>query len=117
MKTEKVFWTDYGIFVCTKCQQSIQAPATNLHPELGVGPSIPEMIKNKFKSAFNEMGYKGRIRVMTSSCLGVCPTGYQAISQVSVEDPSLNKSYVFDPFEETSTLLEEIKKTLPPPTQ
>ncbi|MBL7545664.1 MAG: (2Fe-2S) ferredoxin domain-containing protein [Bdellovibrionaceae bacterium] len=112
MKTEKLFWTEYGIFICTKCQKSITAPVEKSATEFDGGTDIAEAIKNKFKSTLNEMGYKGRVRVMTSSCLGVCPTGYQAISQISATDPSLSKSYVFNPHQETSQVFEEIKKTL-----
>lgn len=114
MKTDKIYFSDFGIFVCTKCQQTIQGPPGDLNPKIGLGTQIPENIKNSFKADLNEKGYKGKVRVMSSSCLGICPTGSQAIAQISTTDPSLNKSYIFNPFEETEEVFEEIKKTLPP---
>lgn len=108
MKTDKVFFSEYGIFVCSKCQKSITVQATDSAPVV----DIAESIKSQYKTELNNMGLKGRVRVMTSSCLGVCPTGFQAISQISMTDPSQSLSYVFNPFEETNEVLETIKKSL-----
>lgn len=107
MKTDKVYFSEYGIFICTKCQKSITARAADSMPST----DIAESIKTQFKAELNNMGLKGKVRVMTSSCLGICPTGFQAISQISMTDPSQNLSYVFDPFEETNQVLETIKKS------
>jgi predicted metal-binding protein len=111
MKTEKVAFSDYGIFICTKCQKSI--PANEMSASI---PDIAEHLKTKYKAALNELGYKGKVRVMSSSCLGVCPTGFQAMSQISMTDPSQSLSYVFDPHTEQDAILETIKKSLPKPT-
>lgn len=108
MKTEKVFFSEHGIFICTKCQKSIPAATSNQN----MGTDIAEFIKNKYKPEFNQLGHKGKVRIMTSSCLGVCPTGFQAISQISMTNPQESKSYVFDPFTETEQVFDTIKKSL-----
>lgn len=77
-----------------------------------MGTDIAEFIKNKYKAEFNQMGYKGKVRVMTSSCLGICPTGYQAVSQISMTHPEQSLSYVFDPLTETTNVFETIKKSI-----
>jgi predicted metal-binding protein len=112
MKTEKVSFSDYGIFICTKCQKSI--PANEISPNTTESAlDIAEHLKTKYKAALNELGYKGKVRVMSSSCLGVCPKGFQAISQISMKDPSESLSYVFDPHTEQDAILNTIKKSLP----
>jgi len=108
LKTDKVFFSEYAIFVCTKCQKSITARAEDSTPAV----DIAESIKSQYKTALNTMGLKGKVRVMTSSCLGVCPTGFQAISQISMRNPEDSLSYVFNPFEETNEVLETIKKSV-----
>ena len=118
MKSEKIFWTDYSVLICTKCQKKIQIPAdVNLsdrngetNTELSPKFSIAESIKSEFKSALNDQGLKGKVRVMTSSCLGVCPAGSQALSVVSTKNPQKSLSLVFDPFKEKELALDEIKK-------
>ena len=108
MKTEKIFWTDYSVLICTKCQKSI-----NLAPESNaVEPNFAESIKARYKTELNDLGYKGKVRVMTTSCLGVCPTGFQAVSLVSTSDLGKSLSFVFDPVTETESVLEQIKNTL-----
>lgn len=108
MKTDKVFFSEYAIFICTKCQKSISARAADSAPST----DIAESIKGQYKTELNNMGLKGRVRVMTSSCLGVCPTGFQAITQISMTNPNESLSYVFNPFEETNQVLETIKKSV-----
>jgi predicted metal-binding protein len=108
LKTDKVFFSGHGIFICTKCQKSITARAADSM----TSTDLAESIKTQFKAELNNMGLKGKVRVMTSSCLGVCPTGSQAISQISMTDPSQSLSYVFNPFEETNQVLQTIKKSV-----
>ena len=116
MKTEKVFWTDYSVLICTKCQKSITQPTPSTQALSLKGDShqidITESIKTRYKTELNDLGYKGKVRVMTSSCLGVCPTGFQAVSVVSTTDPSKSKSYIFDPLTETESVLADLKKSL-----
>lgn len=108
MKKESVFWTDYSVLICTKCQKSMVQATTETEDI----PNFAESIKDKYKSELNSLGYKGKVRVMTSSCLGVCPKGFQAVSLVSTTDPLKNLSYVFDPLKETELVLEELKKSI-----
>ena len=34
-----------------------------------------QLIKTKLKDAINEKGWKGKVRISTSGCLGLCATG------------------------------------------
>ena len=106
MKTEKIFWTDYGIFICTKCQKKITMPETESTEPI----ILAEQIKTHFKEDLNNMGLKGQVRVMTSSCLGVCPVGSQALCILATEDLAKSHSIVFNPFTETESVLAEVKK-------
>ncbi len=75
-------------------------------------PNFAEFIKTRFKAELNDLGYKGKVRVMTTSCLGVCPTGFQAVSLLSTNDLGKSLSYVFDPVTETESILEQLKNSV-----
>lgn len=82
MKTEKPFWNDLAVFICTKCGKKLNKP------------DFAENLKVELKSEIKNQEQQKSIRVMTSSCLGTCPEGEQAIALVSKDE---TKILIFDP--------------------
>lgn len=95
VKNEVPVWSDAGVWICTKCFK---------------GTDTAENLKSEFKSQLKEMGCGKRIRVMTSSCLGICPKEAQAM----VVAPTLGKqlAFVFDPKKDKEEIFEKLKKLL-----
>ena len=58
--------------------------------------SNPHLIKSRLKQFINAKGWKGKVRVSTSGCLGLCSTGPNVIiypqkilfSEVTLDDAS-----------------------------
>ncbi len=57
-------WKKTGVWICTKCFKDTE---------------IANDLKTEFKGRLKEMGLSKEIRVMTSSCLGLCPENKQAV--------------------------------------
>jgi (2Fe-2S) ferredoxin len=56
------------IFICTNVRPD--------HPENpGCGTKDGPALKSLLKKAVNERGWKGKVRVSTSGCMGLCATG------------------------------------------
>ena len=55
------------IFVCTNLRDNPKNP--------GCGASGGSELKALLKQAINERGWKGRVRVSTTGCMGLCDTG------------------------------------------
>lgn len=91
IKKENPAWSDAGVWICTKCFK---------------GTDIAEDLKSDFKCRMKELGYGKRIRVMTSSCLGICPKNAQAI-MIAPTDGS-QEAFSFDPKEDKREIFEEI---------
>ncbi len=64
MKSESIRWNKAGVWICTKCMK---------------GTDQAETLKTRWKVELKELGLSSEVRVMTSSCLSVCPEGEQAI--------------------------------------
>ncbi len=91
VKSESVVWSDAGVWICTKCFQ---------------GTDQAEKLKTEFKSRMKDMGHGQNIRVMTSSCLGICPEKAQAI--VISPKHSAQKAFVFDPTQDSEEIFQEL---------
>jgi hypothetical protein len=68
MHDSKIGWDKTAVWICTKCKAET---------------SIAEDLKKEFKTRLKEAGLSSKIRVMTSSCLGLCPENLQALVIVS----------------------------------
>lgn len=80
-------WSETVIMVCTKCGK--QFNKTN--------QEAPEKIKSELKSIAKDKLGKKSVRVVTSSCLNICPAGKIAIAVASIKDPGVFKAYKVDP--------------------
>jgi (2Fe-2S) ferredoxin len=60
------------IFICTNVRPD--------HPENpGCGTKDGPALKSLLKKAVDERGWKGKVRVSTSGCMGLCSTGPNAL--------------------------------------
>lgn len=104
MKTEKLSWSELSVFICTKCGKEIAKESLSQ-------PGEPaENLKNYLKTELNSSGFKGKIRVMTSSCLGTCPTGDQAVAFISEKDTTKHGVWVCHPEKDKIEILNKIKE-------
>ncbi len=95
IKNERPVWKDAGVWICTNCFK---------------GTGTAEDLKSEFKSRFKEMGCGKNIRVMTSSCLGICPPNAQAMVVAPVDQPQ--KAFIFDPKRDKDAIFEKLQKFL-----
>lgn len=80
-------WKKTGVWICTKCFKNT---------------SVAEDLKSEFKTKLKDMGLSKEIRVMTSSCLGLCPENKQAVFvQKLNQNP---EAYAIDPKSEKEEL-------------
>lgn len=92
MRSSPIGWKKSGVWICTKCF---------------AGTSVAEDLKTDYKKRLNEEGLGKQIRVMTSSCLGICPEGSQALF-IQPEGGS-GEAFEFDPKIETESVFQKIK--------
>ena len=84
-------WKKTGVWICTKCFKETD---------------IAEVLKSDFKTKLKALGLSKEIRVMTSSCLGVCPENKQAIFvQELGSQPAV---YAIDPKTESDELFRKL---------
>lgn len=91
IKKEDLKWSDAGVWICTKCFK---------------GTDIADDLKTDFKCRMKDMGYGKRIRVMTSSCLGICPKDAQAILIAPKNGPE--EAFSFDPKEDKKEIYDHL---------
>ncbi len=80
IKSEFLPWSEAGVWICTKCFQ---------------GQSVAENLKTEFKNRLRDKAMAHQVRVMTSSCLGICPEKAQAA--VLIKKNFDQEGIVFDP--------------------
>lgn len=97
MIIEKSKWEKAGIWICTKCGKSIPQDQISYPPE-----ELGENLKNELKTKLRELGKSAEVRVMTSSCLGTCPVGYQAIQYL--DKSGKNEIRIFHPEKEKAEI-------------
>lgn len=91
IKKENLKWSDAGVWICTKCFK---------------GTDTAEVLKTDFKSRMKDAGYGKNIRVMTSSCLGICPPDAQAILIAPTKGPE--EAFSFDPKKDKSEIYDQL---------
>ena len=91
MKSQNLNWNKAGVFICTKCMK---------------GTETAEKLKTEWKMKLKEMGLHKEVRVMTSSCLDVCPEKSQALAVLNKRGEQV--AYVFVPESETTQIFDKI---------
>ena len=93
MNSENTKWNKAGVWICTKCFK---------------GTDVAENLKMEWKIKLKELGLGKDVRVMTTSCLDVCPKDEQAI--MIVEKNGKQEVVVCNPKKESSEVFEKILK-------
>lgn len=100
IESATVGWTDTVVMICTKCAKQFSDPFLN---------EAPERMKSELKSkARAELG--GSVRVITTSCLNICPVDKIAVAKASTLLPSVFKGYTVEPNVSSEELYEAILK-------
>lgn len=100
IETTPVGWSETVVMICTKCGAQFQDSKSK---------DAPERIKAELKSiAKSELG--PRVRVITTSCLNICPEGKIAIAVASTKDSNVFKGYSVAPESKGEELFEKIFK-------
>lgn len=109
MRSEKPLWKQKGVWICTKCGQR-ERPTESL----AKWPSDwAETQKMELKSYLKKNGRAQDIRVMTSSCLGICPLNEQVIMVYDKSvSPEKVEHYICDPAQDPNVLRKWIDEQL-----
>ena len=82
-----VGWTETVVLICTKCGKQFDDVDSQ---------NSPERIKSELKTATKtELGAK--IRVITTSCLNMCPVDKIALAVASTKDQGVFKGFAVGP--------------------
>ncbi|NUM57138.1 MAG: (2Fe-2S) ferredoxin domain-containing protein [Bdellovibrionaceae bacterium] len=104
MKKEVTSWSKRAVFVCTKCSKEI-APS-----ELSNTENVAENLKNYLKAELRSKSLSKEIRVMTSSCLGACPKGEQAIAVIDSDNSTTQTVIICHPEKDKTEILDFISR-------
>lgn len=100
IEDSKVGWSNAVVMVCTKCGKQFSEQADLEAPE-----RIKSELKSKLKSEYGKS-----VRVITTSCLDICPVDKIAIAVASNSDKEVFKAYVVDPKVSADELVNSIFK-------
>jgi hypothetical protein len=95
MHNSNLGWDKTAVWICTKCKADT---------------TLAEDTKKEFKTRLKEAGLASKIRVMTSSCLGLCPENLQAVVIVQPKTEPVPLECQFP--EDKEILFEKIKLSL-----
>lgn len=94
-------WEKAIVMICTKCSGKIMKD----HPEREIDPA--EHLKKEMRTYLKEQGHGKEVRVVTSSCLDVCPINKITVACASSEPPAF-KVVTVDPDVDPIELTKEI---------
>jgi predicted metal-binding protein len=101
IENTEVGWTETVVMVCTKCGKQFQ----NTDDQ-----SAPERFKSELKSLAKAELPPKSVRVVTSSCLNICPVDKIAIAVASTKNPGVFKGYNVDPKASSEEVFKKILK-------
>ncbi|MFN8791411.1 MAG: hypothetical protein ACK5Y2_08160 [Bdellovibrionales bacterium] len=96
-KSENFAWTQGAVWFCTKCFKET---------------TVAEDMKSDLKNHLREMGRAKDLRVMTSSCLGICPEKAQAMVILPVQGKP--EACSFDPEKDREQVFQKVLSHLKP---
>lgn len=100
MKSADCTWSKALVGVCTRCHEAIDQKS------LAQAGNAGENLKDFLKASLRTKGHAGAIRVVNTSCLGLCPAGEQAV--VVHEHKQIGKMLVVHPENDRGELLEQL---------
>ncbi|MDD4976301.1 MAG: hypothetical protein PHY93_18225 [Bacteriovorax sp.] len=102
IENAEIGWEDTIVMVCSKCGSQFK----DTHSQ-----ESPERMKSELKSkAKSELGKS--VRVITTSCLNICPVDKIAIAVATTKEPAVFKAYAVDPEVSGEELYKKIFKAL-----
>lgn len=105
MEKQTTKWTMGALLICERCGKSF-IPGTLKEPG-----EPAENLKKYLKSQLKDQGLSGDIRVMTSSCLGICEDNKQALTYLPSAGPGV-ETYTVHPEEDREVILDYLKGKL-----
>lgn len=99
IENSEVGWDETVVMICTKC--GIQFQATK-------DQEAPERIKSDLKAIAKAKLGKGAVRVITTSCLNICPVDKIAIAVASKTRPEVFSAQVVGPEVDALELFDKI---------
>ncbi|MBX2988570.1 MAG: (2Fe-2S) ferredoxin domain-containing protein [Bdellovibrionaceae bacterium] len=96
MEMSKSPWEKGALFICEKCGRRVGSD------------DYAENTKKEFKSRLKDDGFGKSIRVMTSSCLSLCPKNQQVVAWCPANGPM--QMMVYNPDKETEDIYKWLKK-------
>lgn len=103
MQTTK--WTMGALLICERCGKSF------VHGTVKESGEPAENLKKFLKSQLKDQGLSGDIRVMTSSCLGICEDNKQALTYLPSAGTGV-ETYTVHPEEDREEILHYLKGKL-----
>jgi predicted metal-binding protein len=95
-------WSDALILVCTKCSKKIR---DQRGPE---SPDLTESLKNSIKAHLRSANLAKQIRIVTSSCLDVCPENRLTVAVATEKSKPTFKTFTIDPDLSPTEVLKEV---------
>ncbi len=100
MRFEETVWSDGALMICTKCGTRREECGQKTWTA-----DWAENTKMSMKKTLKEKGLAKKLRVMTASCLGLCPEGEQAVMLLRKENgQEKTQMLVFNPEEDPQGL-------------
>lgn len=100
MKTEPTGWSEGALMICTKCGTRGETASRTTWTS-----DWAEKTKMAMKKDLKEKQLSKKLRVMSCSCLGLCPENQQTVLLLEkTEKGEATKFLVFNPEEEPSAL-------------
>ena len=108
MKFEETVWSDGALMICTKCGTRREECGQKTWTA-----AWAENTKMAMKKSLKEKGLAKNLRVMTASCLGLCPEGEQAVMFLQKKDAQeKTQMLVFNPEQEPQALRNFVEELL-----
>jgi predicted metal-binding protein len=102
MKHANCPWSKTFVGVCIRCHEGLD------HQMLSMEGNAGENLKNFLKAQMRVLGHAGEVRVVTTSCLALCPLAQQAV--VVAKNGETPKMYALHPEKDREELLEHLIK-------
>lgn len=77
LTTAPVHWRDGVVLVCNRCGERLlaDAPRDPAAADTPAPPNPASALRDELKARLKDAGLWGPVRVVSTSCLGVCPRG------------------------------------------
>ncbi len=103
LKSIEPKWHRQGVWICRDCELDLDVSPATSEPNASPALALRKWLKLQLALRFRW----GKTRVMTTSCMDICPKGKMLVS-VTTEIPGKTQSFAIDPSADRDVLLEKI---------